>query len=914
MTARSCSLAAIVAAAAFLAQPAFGAQSRFSTRCSVAPGSIASGSSATGPVSFNYPRATGATAAYADAASQTLRGFADARMVTAEDDCTTNASFQNALTIGAGSTGLHDGDPVRLRLSLDLTGIVDEGPLALPQPFLDWDDASAQYRIDGPVVCGREGCYAETAAAFSFSLRRVLDAFAGSIVDPDGSFTHQLRWSWDLASNTDPYRSDRADLYDVICPSWPCVYDPTDARIAPFALPVQRWAVEFASSVGATLPISASINTLVQSRTGPSFTTTDLLNTLHAEIAPADGYAGLALRYDTDAQPALSIDDVTVRESDGTATFDVALSHASTVPVSVRFRTVDGTARAGEDYESKDVVVEFAPGELNHPVTVGLLWDDVEEPPETFTGHLSEATGATIARADGVATIIDEPRPPALSIADAAVTEGDTGTTSASFTVSLSHAAGTDVSVDYATADDTATAPADYTATHGTLVIPLGSTSATIDVPIVGELAVEADETFTVTLAHAANAAIARSTAVGTIVNDDYLPAATISGTSQPEGNAGTTSATFAVALDRPPKTDVSIDYATSDASATAPGDYAATSGTLIIPVGSTSATVDVPVVGDALYEADETFTLTLSNPRNVTLANATATATILNDDAKPKLIIDDPSASESSADVTFTLALSAPSGLPVSVDVATADDTAVAGLDYTAQSQTVTIAPGATTRPVHVQLLQDTLDEDDETFTLSLSNEVGASIFKSTGTATIVDDDPPPALSIADASVVEGSLGVAALSFAVTLSQASGKQVSVAYATSDGSATAPGDYGTAGGTLTFAPGSTAQSITVFVNGDTTIEPDETFTVSLASPVNASVADGSAVGTILNDDYPPVTVEVEEGILVADGWQVLPPVVIGVSEGVLVGDDRNVLPPAVFGVSEGVLVGDESTP
>lgn len=113
-----------------------------------------------------------------------------------------------------------------------------------------------------------------------------------------------------------------------------------------------------------------------------------------------------------------------------------------------------------------------------------------------------------------------------------------------------------------------------------------------------------------------------------------------------------------------------------------------------------------------------------------------------------------------------------------------------------------------------------------------------------------------PPALSIADATAVEGNSGTKPLSFAVTLSKTYPKPVSVAYATADGSALAGSDYASATGTLTFAPGETSKAVEVTVNGDVDVEPNETFTVNLSTPVNATIADASATGTIENEDKP----------------------------------------------------------
>ena len=111
-----------------------------------------------------------------------------------------------------------------------------------------------------------------------------------------------------------------------------------------------------------------------------------------------------------------------------------------------------------------------------------------------------------------------------------------------------------------------------------------------------------------------------------------------------------------------------------------------------------------------------------------------------------------------------------------------------------------------------------------------------------------------PPAMSISDASVVEGNAGSATLAFQVTLSKASKTSASVDYATADGSASSPADYASTSGKLTFAPGETSKTINASVVGDLEIEQDETLTVTLSSAINATIAKGTANGAIRNDD------------------------------------------------------------
>ncbi len=205
----------------------------------------------------------------------------------------------------------------------------------------------------------------------------------------------------------------------------------------------------------------------------------------------------------------------------------------------------------------------------------------------------------------------------------------------------------------------------------------------------------------------------------------------------------------------------------------------------------------------------------------------------------------------------SFTVTLSAASDQPVTVTYATSDINAVAGSDYEAASGTLTFAPGETSKDIDILVQGDRRDEPDQFFLVGLSSATNAVITNGTGLGTILDDDAPPSLTIGDLTHVEGSSGSTSFVFTATLSAVSDQFVSVYFVTANGSATAGSDYQAARGTLTFAPGETTQTITVQVTGDTRDELDETFAVNLSSPTNATLSDGQAVGTILDDDPPP---------------------------------------------------------
>jgi len=280
-----------------------------------------------------------------------------------------------------------------------------------------------------------------------------------------------------------------------------------------------------------------------------------------------------------------------------------------------------------------------------------------------------------------------------------------------------------------------------------------------------------------------------------------------------------------------------------------------------------------------AIVDNNHSYTLQNVSLSQLTMANIVAKDTgtvskwqnLLGTQAatNPSVAIADTTATEGnsgSTNATFAVTLSKASTKPISVSYVTGNGTATAGSDFTAASGTLTFSPGVTSQQITVKALGDTTVEPDETFTVTLSNPSGANLGRATATGTIRNDDAapvtPPTVSIANSTVGEGNSGTRSMTFTVALSKASDKTVTVGYTTANGTATAGQDYTATSGTLTFAAGTTSQQVSVAVIGDTTVEPNETFTVSLANPSGATIAGATATGIIVDDETvapPPVT-------------------------------------------------------
>ena len=300
------------------------------------------------------------------------------------------------------------------------------------------------------------------------------------------------------------------------------------------------------------------------------------------------------------------------------------------------------------------------------------------------------------------------------------------------------------------------------------------------------------------------------------------------------------------------------VGYSIAEGSATQPEDYSTTGGTVTFAEGSTTATAEVTLVSDVVREPDETFTLTLQPGllEGCAGADCSATGTIQNDENL--LGIDDVTVREGdsgtvTARFTVTLAPANPDRA-VTVDFETVDANATAPDDYVARPRTpITFPAGATAATVEVTVNGDTVDELNETFLVRLSNSTSAAVSDGEGAGTIEDDDPKPVLTVGDVRLVEGSEGVKAANFTVTLSPAWPDIVTVRYATVDGTATAA-DYTGISGTLTFAPGDASKRLTVNVNGDTVPEPEETFILRLSEATNAAIGKADGIATIVDED------------------------------------------------------------
>ncbi|WP_374539644.1 Calx-beta domain-containing protein, partial [Micromonospora aurantiaca (nom. illeg.)] len=314
-------------------------------------------------------------------------------------------------------------------------------------------------------------------------------------------------------------------------------------------------------------------------------------------------------------------------------------------------------------------------------------------------------------------------------------------------------------------------------------------------------------------------------------------------------------------------------------------------SNTLTFNPGVTSQTVTVSIANDGTYEGSENFFVNLSGAVNATIADGQGQGTILDngtgtggtDDDRPSLTVSSPTVAENAGYAQFTLSLSNPSAVATTVSLGLANGSATQPGDYTTALEvstdggttwtpatSATFAPGATSVLVRTPVVNDSLAEVTENFTLTATTTAGVTSNPSAqGVASIIDNDTP-SFTINDVTVNEGA---GTITFTVSLSNPSATATTVDYASVAGSATTPADYAAGSsalnGTLNFAAGVTSQTITLAIANDTVYEGAESFNVNLSNATGgALIGDAQGIGTIMddgtgtggsNDDRPRVT-------------------------------------------------------
>jgi hypothetical protein len=693
---------------------------------------------------------------------------------------------------------------------------------------------------------------------------------------------------------------------------------------SPDAASIERVTFVRASSVTHGINLDQRFFELSFSRSGNTLTA---MAPNDASSAPAGDYMVFVLNGEdvpsvarivrlggTPVPTSLSIDDPSALEGTSAPsqlTFAVSLSTASSQTVRVSYTTVNGAAQAGSDFASRSGILTFNPGVVTQTIAVPTIADAVVEPNESFTVQLSNAENATIADASGLATIINDDVPvvPVVSVNSVGVSEDSSGSPVATFTVSLSNAAALDALVGFRTVPGTATSPADFTSTAGTLTFAGGTTQQTIQVPIVPDRAAETDETFTVELHSPVNATLGAAIGTATILDDDtpgrpvtktFVVAAGADDVNEDGaffaadgpawfGNAESaaasylglrftgvsipTAATIVAARLELMSTStqwlsIAVELAAEASGNSAPfSDTARPSSRPLIAARVAHAS-DAQWLESTRYPLDDIRALIQQVVVQPGWSAGHAISLVLRGTGSSwarKHIASAEGGPAGAAHLVVTYSLPSPPNQPPVIVAAAASPssgTAPLAVAFTGAATDPEGAPlaytwaygdgayGSGPASSHVYAAPGLYSA-----TLAVSD--GEHVVTSGPIAVGVAAPGLPAVHIDDVSVLEGQSGTTAFTFTVSLSAPSGGPVTVGYATSDGTATAGPDYVPASGTVSFAPGVVSRPVTVSVVGDTTVEPTETFAVVLSGAAGAALGRSVGTATVVNDDVPP---------------------------------------------------------
>ena len=591
---------------------------------------------------------------------------------------------------------------------------------------------------------------------------------------------------------------------------------------------------------------------------------------------------------DNDDPPNIGFSAIstTKGETDGTITITLDLDAASGKATSATVG-IGGisTATSIEDYSnlSATTALSYSAGDQSESFTLDIENDELDEDsPETLVLYIAGTSDLSIDPTYDTLTIniTDNDIEPTVSIS-AAVT-GAESVTNPEITVSLDALSGRTVTFNYADdASGTATAGTDYTTFAAqTLTIDAGEGDATFQLAIADDSIDEVDETviFSISLPAGSNGILGTAQQTYTIADNDdaaYCGFST-STSSVTEGNTNSVYIVTVALTDVDGNSitsgkDITFNYAAS-AAGTAAGsgtDYTFAAGEVTISAGASSTDLSVTIIGDVLYENNETIIIEL-DPDGGGITNATDgtmshTITINEDDSAPKIQFNSATLSgDEGSTETVTIEIDAVSSIDATVSYSTSDGTATgaSGTDYTIiTNQTATISAGQTTTTFSLVTASDALDEDDETITVTLSSPSNSSLnTNSVLTHTITDDDPKPTISFS-ASAYTNDESTTSPSLTINLSAASGRDLVLGYAVSGGTATGSGtDYSFTDNTaFTVTAGNTSETVSFTVIDDALDEEDQTIIVDLTAVTNvdAGASNQQATYTITDDDNEP---------------------------------------------------------
>lgn len=533
----------------------------------------------------------------------------------------------------------------------------------------------------------------------------------------------------------------------------------------------------------------------------------------------------------------------------GSVTLSVYRTGNLTGVVSVLVATTNGTAASGSDYVALSTNLVFNPGITNRFVTVQMVNNNVGESDETFHIELRNPVGGLVTTySNATVTIFDNDSSFTFLTNNISVSESKT-----SLIVPVRRTAGaaTAGSVGFSTAPGTALATADYTTTRGTLSFKAGETNKNLTIAIKNDTLLESTEQFTLYLTNAVGdttLGLFPTTTISIADNDSRLSWETNVYYVLENSGSAVLKVNRTGALTETNTVSYSVTASTARTT-----DYTATSGKLIFLPGATNAAITIPLINDDIVETNEIFRVRLSSPGGGALLLGTNTATVVIMEDQVGFTFESPTyaIAEDGGALNVSIYRRGKSDTSASVAFQTIAGTALSGADFTSTNGTLSFSAGEEVKTVGIAIIDDSLVEQNKTFSLALSNPSGAVIIGPASAAiTILEDDSQISFFT---NTVAAAESLSTLSINVMRTGGTNFPSTVEYFTTDGTASSS-DYYSTNGTLTFGVGITKRTIFVPLRNDSLVEGDENFSIILTNFSGASPGAFTNASAVIRDN------------------------------------------------------------
>ena len=574
--------------------------------------------------------------------------------------------------------------------------------------------------------------------------------------------------------------------------------------------------------------------------------TINFSNTENITLEFADSLSSINTILINTTYATIALLDIDVDESVGFIRVPVAIDVIPYIDVEVDYQTVPRSAKVNVDYVPTSGTIVFNVGNENQWVDITVIDDGLDEAVEKFDFLLSTPINAILTKNTAVISIFDNDITSIL-IADQRFDESQDPT----IELTLTQADIVPIQVDYELVGVTAVANEDYMPNSGTFVFEPGEISKSLVIDFIDDQVRENDELVNLVLSNPVNVTTPKSTATITILDNEVTEVLKVFPSASFEGEAIKVS----LSLPSAQETEASYSYITNAGEASANDDYNEASGTITFAPGETEKTIFIKTIDDDIKESGEFFNLIISNSETGDQVsqiyirdNDTVNISVLNNSAQE---------GAGSGLVEFNLSNSA------SMDVKAEYEVSQRASGRIISSGTVAFAPGATSAFIEIPIVDDKLDEDDEIFDVKIVSSNADYVDTSVASFTVYDNDITPTANVSSVSLIEQDMNV---EVAISLTEPSGRSITLRYFTQDGTAENNINYIAESGSFTFNPGDTQKIALVPIIDNSLFEDHVEFTVALADPVNVELGKNGTVTINNNDPAPIINVTTEFSI------------------------------------------------